>query len=106
MVDGAALGRGGGGGVGQLDVLGDVAAGEPHGAVTARGGETAIGVDTLNGPGGPVADHLPPVGDQLAVVAAGGDLVTDIDPGRAGLDGSAGPGRVRRRGCAAVGLAG
>ena len=83
-LDGAALGSGGGGGVGQLDVLGDVAGREVDGAVPAGGGEAVVGVDGGDGPVGAVADHLASVGDQLPVVAAGGDLIPDVQPHRAG----------------------
>ena len=58
VVDGAALGGGAGGGVAQLDVLGDVAGGEGHGAGGTGDGEAVVGVDGGDGPPGPVADHV------------------------------------------------
>jgi hypothetical protein len=80
VVDGAALGGGRGGGVGQLDMLGHVAGREVNEAVPALGGETVVGMDGRDGPAGAVADHLAAVGDELAVVAARCDLIAHEQP--------------------------
>jgi hypothetical protein len=57
----------------------------------ASGGrEGAVGVEVSDGPGAAVADHVAPVGAQGPVVAAGDDLVTDVEPERPGEQVTAG----------------
>ena len=88
-VDGAALGGVAGLGVGQLDVVLDVVGGEADGAGSSVDGEVAVAVDGVDGPLVAVADHEAAVGVELAVVAAGGDLVADVEPVAAGVEGAA-----------------
>ena len=62
----------------RLDVVGDVAGREPDRCRDGPTGEAAVEMDAVDGPGGAVADHLTPIGDQLTVVASGSDLIADI----------------------------
>ena len=52
--------------------------------VGMRGDQRAVAVDGGDGPGVPVADRFASVGDQLGVVASGGDLIAHTDPGAVG----------------------
>ena len=86
MVDGvglvAVLGRR----VAQPDVVVGVVGGQGDGAVSPFTGhrQRTIGPDRRDGPGLPVADRLAGRRDQGAVVAAGGDNVTDVSVFAAG----------------------
>ena len=81
MVDGVGLVAVFGGGVAQSDVFADVVGGQGDGAVSsfAADGQGTVRCDGGDGPGFSVADRFTCRGDQGAVVAAGGDDVTDVN---------------------------
>ncbi len=83
---GVGLVAGFGGGVAEADVLADVVGGEGDGAVSAElgHGQIAAGADVGDGPQFAVADDVAAAGVQVAVVAAGGDDVTNEGVGAVG----------------------
>ena len=66
--------------VAEPDVLAGVVGGEGDGAVSRQvgHGEFAVGVGVGDGPQFAVADRLPGVGDEVSVVAAGGDDIAGM----------------------------
>lgn len=69
-----------GGGVAEADVLSDIVGGQRHLAVISVMGhrDGPVHIEFGDGPGVAVADRLAGRGDETAVVAAGGDDVTDV----------------------------
>ena len=84
-IDRATLRSGAGAGVGEVDVFGDVLGRDPDAAAATFGADRPVGVDGGDGPFGSVADHTAAVGEESAVVVAGGDLVADVDRVRSRL---------------------
>ena len=87
---GAPLGGVAGLGVAEFDVLGDVVGGEADGAGGPGGGDVTVAMERGDGPLVAVADHVVPVGEELAVVASGDDLIADEHPAVANSEVSTG----------------
>ena len=73
-------------GVAEFDVLADIRAREGHAAVDTVDGDRTVTGDRGDGPFVAVVDVTSTGGDEVAVVAAGDDPVTDMEPIHAGID--------------------
>ncbi len=85
-VDGATLSGVAGLGVGQLDVLSDVVGGKADGAGATGDAQGTVVVNGENVPSVAVLHHRSAVGPHLAIVASGGNSVTDVQSVAAHLD--------------------